>query len=300
MKINPDAQRTEYGLPPETPAQAEAAGIYALLQSKGSSPTVGALRDSTTEAMTPTAAIGQQELSEAMEALQKYKGGKANYESRIKSNEKWWRLRHWDELRSKQPHAGESPEPASAWLFNSILNKHADAMDNYPEPVCLPREPSDEESAKTLSAILPVIMEDNEFESTYSYEWWEKLKHGAAIYGVFWDSGKENGLGDISIDRIDPLNIFWEPGVEDIQDSRNLFVLSLVDRDLIEADYPEYAGQLGGKSFETTRYDYDDTVDTSGKVTVIDWYYKRRTNGRTVLHYARFTDPEHQIGRAHV
>ena len=130
------------------------------MQSKGSSPTVGALRDSTTEAMTPTAAIGQQELSEAMEALQKYKGGKANYESRIKSNEKWWRLRHWDELRSKQPHAGESPEPASAWLFNSILNKHADAMDNYPEPVCLPREPSDEESAKTLSAILPVIMED--------------------------------------------------------------------------------------------------------------------------------------------
>lgn len=295
MKINPDAQRTEYGLPPETPAQAEAAGIYALLQSKGSSPTVGALRDSTTEAMTPTAAIGQQELSEAMEALQKYKGGKANYESRIKSNEKWWRLRHWDELRSKQPHAGESPEPASAWLFNSILNKHADAMDNYPEPVCLPREPSDEESAKTLSAILPVIMEDNEFESTYSYEWWEKLKHGAAIYGVFWDSGKENGLGDISIDRIDPLNIFWEPGVEDIQDSRNLFILSLVDRDLIEADYPEYAGQLGGKSFETTRYDYDDTVDTSGKVTVIDWYYKRRTNGRTVLHYARFTDPEHLL-----
>ena len=63
MKINPDAQRTEYGLQPETPAQAEAAGIYALLQSKGSSPTVGALRDSTTEAMTPTAAIGQQELS---------------------------------------------------------------------------------------------------------------------------------------------------------------------------------------------------------------------------------------------
>mgnify|MGYP000890369933 CR=1 FL=1 len=91
MKINPDAQRTEYGLPPETPAQAEAAGIYALLQSKGSSPTVGALRDSTTEAMTPTAAIGQQELSEAVEALQKYKGGKANYESRIKSNEKWCR-----------------------------------------------------------------------------------------------------------------------------------------------------------------------------------------------------------------
>ena len=28
---------------------------------------------------------------------------------------------------------------------------------------------------------------------------------------------------------------------------------------------------------------------------MIDWYYKRRTNGRTVLHYARFTDPEHLL-----
>lgn len=295
IKITPDARRTEYGLPPETPAQAEAAGIYALLQSKGSSPTVGALRDSTTEAMTPSAAIGRQELAEAMQALDKYKGGKSNYEVRVKSNEKWWRLRHWEELRRKQQHKGDSPEPASAWLFNSILNKHADAMDNYPEPVCLPRERSDEESAKTLSAILPVIMEDNEFEQTYSDEWWEKLKHGAAIYSVMWDAGKENGLGDIAIDRVDPLNIFWEPGIQDLQDSRNLFVVSLVDRDLVEADYPQYAGQLGGKSFEVAQYDYDDTVDTSDKVAVIDWYYKRRTDGQNILHYAKFTDPDHLL-----
>ena len=295
IKITPDARRTEYGLPPETPAQAEAAGIYALLQSKGSAPTVGALRDSTTETMTPSAAIGRQELAEAMQALDKYKGGKSNYEERVKSNEKWWRLRHWEELRRKQQHKGDSPEPASAWLFNSILNKHADAMDNYPEPVCLPREQSDEESAKTLSAILPVIMEDNEFEQTYSDEWWEKLKHGAAIYSVMWDAAKENGLGDIAIDRVDPLNIFWEPGIQDLQDSRNLFVVSLVDRDLVEADYPQYAGQLDGKSFEVAQYDYDDTVDTSDKVSVIDWYYKRRTDGQNVLHYAKFTDPDHLL-----
>ena len=43
---------------------------------------------------------------------------------------------------------------SSAWLFNAILNKHADAMDNYPEPVVLPRERSDEESAKVLSSCL--------------------------------------------------------------------------------------------------------------------------------------------------
>ena len=59
------------------------------------------------------------------------------------------------------------------------------------------------ETAKTLSSILPVVMEYNDFEQTYSDEWWEKLKHGTAVYGVFWNAEKENGLGDIDITTID-------------------------------------------------------------------------------------------------
>ena len=107
--------------------------------------------------------IGSEEIGKAIETLTRYKHDKQNLEQRIVEDELWWELRHWEVIRnSKKP----GPEPSSAWLFNSILNKHADAMDNYPEPVVLPRERGDEESAKMLSQVLPVIFEYNDFEQT--------------------------------------------------------------------------------------------------------------------------------------
>ena len=230
--------------------------------------------------------VGPEEIGKAIETLTRYKQGKQNLEQRIVEDELWWELRHWEVIRNtKKP----GPEPSSAWLFNSILNKHADAMDNYPEPVVLPRERGDEESAKMLSQVLPVIFEYNDFEQTYSDNWWEKLKHGTAAYGVFWNNQKENGLGDIDIREIDLLKLFWEPGITDIQKSRNLFIVELVDEDILDQQYPEHKGHMGGSVIDVKQYIYDDTVDTEGKSVVVDWYYKVTSpSGRTVLHYAKF------------
>ena len=238
--------------------------------------------------MIPQRAITEKEVQEAAAILAKYKSGKANLERRIVEDEQWWKLRHWDVVNKKAKNRSISPEPASAWLFNAITNKHADAMDNYPVSVVLPREASDEMSAKTLSDILPVVMEYNDFEETYSMSWWEKLKHGTAPYGVFWNPEKDNGVGDIDIREIDLLKLFWEPGVTDIQDSRNLFICDLVDTDLLEDKYPDVKGKLKGDIIHVEEYIYDDTVDTSTKSLVIDWYYKRRIEGRTVLHFCKF------------
>lgn len=237
-----------------------------------------------------TPRIGKEEIQKAAEILTKYKQGKANLESRIVEDELWWELRHWEVIRNKKKRPEErGPEPSSAWLFNSILNKHADAMDNFPEPVVLPREKSDEQSAKVLSSVLPVILECNDYEQVYSDNWWDKLKHGTAAYGVFWDSQKENGLGDISIQEIDLLKLFWEPGITDIQKSRNLFIVELVDEDLLDQQYPEHKGHLKGGSIDVKKYIYDDAIDTSNKSVVVDWYYKvRSASGKTLLHYAKF------------
>ena len=234
--------------------------------------------------------IGEEEVARAIEILNRYKQGKRNLEERIVQDELWWELRHWEVIRrGKGNGAQAAPEPTSAWLFNSILNKHADAMDNYPEPVVLPRERNDEESAKVLSSVLPVILEYNDYEQTYSDNWWEKLKHGTAAYGVFWNNQKENGLGDIDIRQIDLLKLFWEPGITDIQQSRNLFLVELVDEDLLEQRYPQCRGKRKGSTVDVKEYIYDDTVDVSGKSVVVDWYYKVLSpSGRTVLHYAKF------------
>ena len=252
---------------------------------RGAAPLVGAFRTGP-EARAP---IGREELAKAIDTLTRYKQGKASLETRIVEDELWWELRHWEAIRRDKRKEGKGPEPSSAWLFNAVLNKHADAMDNYPEPVVLPRERSDEESARALSSVLPVLLEYNDYEQTYSDNWWDKLKHGTAAYGVFWNPEKENGLGDIDIREIDLLKLFWEPGVTDIQKSRNLFLAELVDEELLEQQYPEHKGHLGGGAIDIKQYVYDDTVDTSGKSVVVDWYYKKRSPaGKTVLHYVKF------------
>lgn len=256
-------------------------------------PAMQALRARKQVEQTPGAAmtggpVDKKRLDEAVQILKDYKDGKRNLEQRIKEEEQWWKLRHWDAIRNGQKD-NDRPEPTSAWLFNSITNKHADIMDNYPEPNVLPRERDDEEDAQKLSDILPVIFERNNYEEAYSDAGWYKLKHGVVAKGVFWNPDLEDGLGDIDIHMIDILNVFWEPGITNIQDSRNLFIVSLQDNDLLKTEYPQLKGKDGGQIIDVEQYVYDDTVDVSDKSVVVDWYYKQRTPDRqTILHYCKF------------
>ena len=238
-----------------------------------------------------TTVIDKKAIQQASQTLRDYKDGKKNFEDRIVKEEQFWRLRHWDVVGKGE--LGDKPQPVSAWLFNGVVAKHADMMDNYPEPNVLPRERGDEESAKVLSSILPVIYERNNYEETYSDAAWYKLKHGVSAKGVFWNTELEEGLGDIDTQFIDMLNIFWEPGITNLQASRNLFIVSLKDNDLLDMEYPQLKGKIGGKIIDVKEYVYDDTVDVTNKSVVVDWYYKKRNSaGKTVLHFCKFVGNE--------
>ena len=186
--------------------------------------------------------IGDKEIAEAFERLRKYKDGKSSLEKRVVNAEEWWKNNHWERFASDTSNEND-PKPTSAWLFNSIINKHADFQDNFPSPAILPREKSDEETAKILSEVVPVILEQNHYDKTYSECSWDKPKTGTGIYGVFWNPEKENGLGDIDIKCQDIMNIFWEPGIADIQKSKEVFTTELVDAEELEQLYPQTAGK---------------------------------------------------------
>ena len=230
--------------------------------------------------------IGREEVRGAQLTLNRYKEGKANLERRIVENEQWYKLRHWECMRGDR----QEVEPTSAWLFNCIANKHADAMDNFPTPNVLPREEGDKGEAEMLSSIIPVVLDQCEFEQVYSDVWDYKLKAGTGIYGIFWDKSKLNGLGDITIRKVDIINLFWESGITDIQRSRNVFHVELADNDLLASTYPELEGKLGTATMDISKYIYDDNVDTTNKSVVVDWYYKKSQNGKTVLHYCKFVN----------
>lgn len=229
--------------------------------------------------------IGENEIAQADSILQTYKQGKLRLEERIVSNEEYYKLQYQRDRSDKKT------APTTAWLLNSVISKHADLMESYPEAICLPREKSDERDAATLSSILPVILQYNDYEKTYSDACWYFIKHGICVQGVFWDNAKENGLGDISIKNIDVLNLFWEPGIGNIQESENLFYLSLIEKKRLERLYPQLEGKdAGGSSVTVAEYTQDDTVDNSSKAIVVDWYYKKRlADGRSVLHYVKYT-----------
>ena len=243
------------------------------------------------EAMSATGVqpIGAEQLKKFTQVLEKYKAGKVQTEARILASENWWKLRNtMEEQKTTKIGADGGFTATSGWLHNVIVSKHADAMEAYPEPNILPREEMDKGEAQKLSAIIPCVLEQNSFEDTYSQNMWQKLKTGTGVYKVVWDAGKLNGLGDIGVERVNLLNIYWEPGVTDIQRSRYFFHTELCDKDVLEQQYPQLEGKLKGKSFMSTKFLYDDNVDTANKHTVIEVYYHKFIDGKSTLQYCKY------------
>ena len=247
--------------------------------------------------------IGEDEVKEAMEVLQKYKESKTNLENKLKTNEEFWKMNHWKVMYSqKEKKDDKRIKPKSAWLVNTIINKHADAMDNFPEPNILPRSQDDEDTAKALSKIIPVILEQNDYEETYSLCAWDKNKNGSSCTGIFWNNDKSNGLGDIDIREIDLMRLYWKSGIENIQDSPNVFYVQMMDNDEIHKRYPELKEAHSTNAITALdAYHYGEQVDTSDMSPVVDWYYKKRMQFkdeqgipqmRTILHYCKFCNGE--------
>lgn len=235
--------------------------------------------------------IGKEQLKKFTKILREYKAGKARTEARIIAAEQWWKLRNTAEEQKKTEIGKDGGfTSVSAWLHNVVTSKHADAIEQYPEPNILPREEGDKAEAQLLTAIVPCVLEQNDFQGTYDKAMWAKTKYGCGTYKVVWDKNLLNGLGDIRVDKVNLLNVYWEPGVEDIQKSRYFFQTELVDKDVLRKKYPQLEGSLKGQGILSARFLYDDTVNTADKATVIEAYYKVWENGRKVLHYCKYVE----------
>ena len=228
--------------------------------------------------------IGKPEIRKAMQILEKYRQGKARLDRRIIDNEQFYRMHQWDHVNNNE----QTDVHSTAWLFSLIESRYADMMDAYPAANVRPRQEDDKDEARRLTAILPALDEMIDMERAYSDVSRYALKHGTFAYSVLWDSSKHNGLGDISVQRVDLLSLFWEPGITDVQKSANIFHVSLVDNDVLESRYPETVGKLNTKPVIKSEYIFEDSVNTDGKSYVVDWYYKRYVNGKSVLHYCKF------------
>ena len=236
---------------------------------------------------------------------QKYAKGKKSLDEKATANQKWWRGRHWSEIKKDNKSLEDAEKPTSAWLFNSIINKHADMMDNFPKPNVLPRSRDSQIDAEKLAKIVPVVLEQNGYQTTYSRKAYDYISDGTAITGVFWDNTKNDGMGDVAIRQIDIHNIFWKPGIEDIQESPEVFTVAAVDNKELVKMYPQMEGKVGNDK-TTVKYEADDSTDDSSMSEVVDWYYKvveyedvvidesgtTLPRPKTILHYCKYCNGE--------
>ena len=236
--------------------------------------------------MNKSTKITSERLKIMKEKLADYMAAKQNYDARIVENEKWFKSEHWRLISGKDQQ--DMPEPVTAFLFNAIANKHAEIMDSFPMPNILAREEGDEAEAELLSKIIPFQLEQAGFSKIYNKSIWNKLKNGTSAYGVFYNASMHDGEGDIDIKKLDLLNLFWEPGVEDIQDSEYFFIVNMVPNSVIQAKYPFIKDGLSSSGMVTLK-SRSDMVDNSNKTMVVDCYYKKvLADGRTVVHLTKF------------
>ena len=220
--------------------------------------------------------VGRERIQELNQILQKYKSGKARLDERVKSAENWWKMRNqFEEAKVTDP-KNHGFRAATAWLHNTITQKQAAAMEAYPEAVIYPQEEGDNVEAWALGKIIPVILRKGDFENTYAENEWQKAKMGTGIYKVVWDKNLHRGMGDIAVRRKDILTLFWEPGVNDIQDSRYLFDVELEDNELLLEKYGEILKREDlGPGFQPEKMPAEDAAFYENKSAVVDCYYKR-------------------------
>ncbi len=228
--------------------------------------------------------VGLAQILAAGEELRRFRRARAAFDSRVREEEAFFRLRVAPKGHKNKE--GESFAPTSAWMLNTILQKHADMMENLPTAACLAREPRDEKDAEALSAILPVILERSEFESTYADNMWYKLKHGVCAFGVFWNEALSGGKGDIDVRRVGLSNLYWQPGVRRLADSSAVYYIDALPEEVLRARFPHY----NGKGASAASLGLATGSESGNQVAVIDRYYKKHLpNGKTVLHYCKFT-----------
>ncbi len=228
--------------------------------------------------------LSKEETAKMLKAFESYRNAKEPIDKNVIENENWFKGNHWQYISGANPERSAF-KPAGSYLLNGIWHRHSEAMENYPKPVLLEREKGDRENAELLSRVIPLILKKNRFDSTYSDIWWYKLKQGSGVYGVFWDKNEENGLGDISIKKIDLLRFYPEPYISDIQDSRYIFVLSLCALEEAKRRYPDANLKENGNSFSLKGY--FGTEDVRDKAVIIDCYERVNQNGKTVLHLTK-------------
>lgn len=202
-------------------------------------------------------------LTEVRDAFRTYKSEKEILTQRVRENMIFYKGAY-ERLYNEKENA---TQPATAFVLSAVENKYADYIDNFPGANFLAREEGDEETAKLLTEIMPFQLEMSGNKKAYKQNVRQKLISGTGVYGVFWSGLDKN----IHIKRLDFMSVFCDMNVDDIQDSRFVFVVSAVDNEKLKKMYPKYSDMFDG---DFAMDGYEEQKMMNGYSEIVDCYYK--------------------------
>ncbi len=206
-------------------------------------------------------------IQRALSRLSDYRGAKENTVARVKDNISIYR----QEYSMLYDEKNNSTVPKTGFILSAVENKQADFTDNFPVPNILPREPGDEMSARTLSKIMPTVLDICNFKKTYKEHSRQKIKKGTGIYGVFWDGRKK----EIEICELDFMQVYVDMNIKDIQESQFLFIVDRIDNSLLKKLYPHAEELFWGDESEEGYSKEASSKIKYDKSEIIDCYYKK-------------------------
>lgn len=200
----------------------------------------------------------------ALECFELYRRDREPYIARMRDNEEYYRS-FYERLAATEKRRMDCTTPL---LFSCIENAAADASSNYPVPNILERDPEGTRAAEALSKLLPVQLEMSRFRRVYAANTMNKLKHGTAVYGVFYNGATR----EIDIRSVDLMDVYVDAHLENVQDSRFVFISAAVDNDVLKAQYPRFGRLFTG---DTVVDGISGSYTLTNRSEVLDCYYKK-------------------------
>ncbi len=219
-------------------------------------------------------------VAEALALYDEFALRNQEFAARCRRNDDLWRGRHW---RDEQAARDGEPQPVTPVLFATLESMLADLMDNYPEPVLLGEEPSDDAAAEELTQVVRCALARCGYRKAYRDKCRQALKYGVAVQEVFWDKQRLGGLGDVSVRVLDTRSFLWDPAFPSLQDGRACFKLTTYPRAWLQEKYPALEGRAAGAD---SRRPYGEGA-SGEEAALIEVWHKSFEGGRPHVHMAR-------------
>lgn len=195
---------------------------------------------------------------------------KSPEEKRWKREGDFYQGNQW---KSKTAYDGQI-QPVTNICFSIVESIIPQLTDNRPQIVTLPTEPGDEQKAEVLTNIIEYVWDVRDMDYKLIMNERTRIKHGMAIYKVFWNPELMKGLGDIDILPVPLDQFFISPRAKSVQDSDYVIYASQKTTEYIEKRYGVKV-QPDSKYNEIAVFDeQEDSPSRDNKVLLIEYWSK--------------------------